>query len=57
MQLCGAGNATGCFDQKSYKNVASLSAGNGMLVHGVAEEIVNAVAAICKSYNKTVHWS
>lgn len=57
-QLCGAGNATGCFDQKSYKIVAGHVPGNGTIGQGVSKEMmVNNAVAIPKSYSKTIQWS
>ena len=56
-QLCGAGNATGCFDQKTYKVIAGPGAVNGTRVHGVAKEMmVNNAVTMPKSYSKTIHW-
>ena len=56
--LCGAGNTTGCFDQKSYKVVAGPSAVNGTMIHGVAKEMmVNAGVTVPKSYTNTIHWN
>lgn len=53
-QLCGGGNMTGCFDQKSAKIVAGHVGGNGTIVHGVSKEIA---VASPKSYSKTIQWS